>query len=110
MNVAPPVLLEIMPHDPNENMAVSLALAGLSFVVTIIIGRPMVTYLRQRKYGKRVRDELTQHMGKTGTPHHGWADDCRRHHLCHPGLQCVWSTFTAAAVVRHGDLLHARFF
>ena len=68
MNTASPVLLEIMPHDPNENMAVSLALAALSFAITIIIGRPMVTYLRQRKYGKRVRDELTQHMGKTGTP------------------------------------------
>jgi phospho-N-acetylmuramoyl-pentapeptide-transferase len=68
MSLPPPVLLEIMPHDPNENMAVSLALAALSFIITIIIGRPMVTFLRQKKYGKKVRDELTQHMGKTGTP------------------------------------------
>lgn len=63
-----PVLLEIMPHDPNENMAVSLALAALSFAITLLIGRPMVTFLRQRRFGKRVRDELTQHVGKTGTP------------------------------------------
>ncbi len=68
MTFTAPVLLEIMPHDQNENMAVSLALAALSFAVTIIIGRPMVTFLRQKKYGKKVRDELTQHMGKTGTP------------------------------------------
>jgi phospho-N-acetylmuramoyl-pentapeptide-transferase len=63
-----PVLLEIMPHDPNENMAVSLALAAMSFAITLLIGRPMVTFLRQRRFGKRVRDELTQHIGKTGTP------------------------------------------
>lgn len=63
-----PVLMEIMPHDPNENMAVSLALAGLAFAITLIIGRPMVTYLRQAKMGKKVRDELVQHEGKTGTP------------------------------------------
>ncbi len=63
-----PALMEIMPHDPNENMAVSLALAALSFAITLLIGRPMVTYLRQRRYGKKIRDELTQHVGKTGTP------------------------------------------
>jgi phospho-N-acetylmuramoyl-pentapeptide-transferase len=57
-----------MPHDPNENMAVSLALAAMSFAVTLLIGRPMVTYLRQRRFGKKIRDELTQHVGKTGTP------------------------------------------
>lgn len=68
MTYLPMPLLEIMPHDQNENMAVSLALAALSFAITIIVGRPMVTFLRQKKYGKKVRDELTQHMGKTGTP------------------------------------------
>ncbi|MDF3042900.1 MAG: mraY, partial [Thermomicrobiales bacterium] len=44
-----------MPVDPNQNMAVSLALAGLAFVVTLIIGRPIVTFLRMRKAGKQVR-------------------------------------------------------
>ena len=35
--------------------AVSLALAGLAFVVTLIIGRPIVTFLRLRKAAKQVR-------------------------------------------------------
>jgi phospho-N-acetylmuramoyl-pentapeptide-transferase len=59
----------IMPADPNQNMAVSLALAGLAFVVTLIIGRPIVTYLRLRKAAKQVRIDGPQtHMVKTGTP------------------------------------------
>ncbi len=58
----------IMPHDGNENMAVSLALASLAFLVTVVIGRPVITYLRQRKVGKKIRLELEQHFGKAGTP------------------------------------------
>ena len=59
----------IMPTDPNQNMAVSLALAGLAFVVTLIIGRPIVTFLRLRKAGKQVRIDGPQtHIIKTGTP------------------------------------------
>src|SRR5215216_4648885 len=59
----------IMPIDPNQNMAVSLALAGLAFVVTLIIGRPIVTYLRMRKAAKQVRIDGPQtHLLKTGTP------------------------------------------
>src|ERR687889_417986 len=59
----------IMPVDPNQNMAVSLALAGLAFVVTLIIGRPIVTFLRLRKAGKQVRIDGPQtHIVKTGTP------------------------------------------
>lgn len=58
-----------MPHDPAENMAVSLALGGLAFVITLLIGRPMVTYLRQHKYGKKIRVEGPQtHFAKAGTP------------------------------------------
>ena len=58
-----------MPRDPNENMAVSLALAGLAFVVTLIIGRPIddLPALNGRS-AKQVRDELTTHIVKTGTP------------------------------------------
>ncbi|MGB3305981.1 MAG: phospho-N-acetylmuramoyl-pentapeptide-transferase [Thermomicrobiales bacterium] len=65
-----PVLMQasVMPEDPNENMAVSLALAALAFVVTVIIGRPIITYLRKRKVGKKIRIELDQHIGKAGTP------------------------------------------
>lgn len=65
------ILLEIdpiMPKDGNENMAVSLALAALAFVITIIIGRPFITGLRQKKIGKKIRLELDQHFGKSGTP------------------------------------------
>ena len=58
----------VMPTDDNENMAVSLALGAMAFVVTIIIGRPIITYLRQRKVGKKIRIELEQHFGKAGTP------------------------------------------
>jgi phospho-N-acetylmuramoyl-pentapeptide-transferase len=59
----------VMPDDPNQNMAVSLALAGLTFVITLIIGRPIVTYLRLQKVGKIVRvDGPRTHLIKTGTP------------------------------------------
>jgi phospho-N-acetylmuramoyl-pentapeptide-transferase len=59
----------IMPTDPNQNMAVSLALAGLAFVITLIIGRPIITYLRLSKAGKQVRiDGPETHFVKTGTP------------------------------------------
>jgi phospho-N-acetylmuramoyl-pentapeptide-transferase len=61
-------LNEVMPHNGDENMAVSLALAALSFMVTIIIGRPLITWLRQHGIGKKIRLELTQHMDKAGTP------------------------------------------
>jgi phospho-N-acetylmuramoyl-pentapeptide-transferase len=59
----------VMPVDPNQNMAVSLALAGLAFVVTTLIGRPIVTFLRQQKVGKQIRVDGPQtHLVKTGTP------------------------------------------
>jgi phospho-N-acetylmuramoyl-pentapeptide-transferase len=60
----------IMPTDETENMAVSLALAGLAFVITLIIGRPIITFLRLRKFGKKIRLELQEHIakGKAGTP------------------------------------------
>ena len=62
-------VLSLMPADPNENMAVSLALAGLAFVLTIIIGRPFVTWLRVNGFGKQVRVDGPQtQLVKTGTP------------------------------------------
>lgn len=65
----PHPVASIMPSDPNENMAVSLALAAMSFVVTVIIGRPMITALRQRGVGKKIRlDGPEAHLTKTGTP------------------------------------------
>ncbi|MEJ7761426.1 MAG: phospho-N-acetylmuramoyl-pentapeptide-transferase [Thermomicrobiales bacterium] len=68
-DVLVPWLGSVMPTDPAENMAVSLALAGLSFLVTVIIGRPIVTILRLKKIGKQVRIDGPQtHLVKTGTP------------------------------------------
>ena len=62
-------VLSLMPTDPNENMAVSLALAGLAFIVTIIVGRPFITWLRVNGYGKKVRMDGPQtQLVKTGTP------------------------------------------
>jgi phospho-N-acetylmuramoyl-pentapeptide-transferase len=59
----------IMPSDANENMAVSLALAGLTFVLTLFIGRFVVAKLREMKIGKQVRvDGPATHLVKTGTP------------------------------------------
>ncbi|HEV2067657.1 MAG TPA: phospho-N-acetylmuramoyl-pentapeptide-transferase [Thermomicrobiales bacterium] len=59
---------QVMPSDPAENMAVSLAISALAFMTTIIIGRPIITYLRLKKVGKKVRLELEKHQGKAGTP------------------------------------------
>jgi phospho-N-acetylmuramoyl-pentapeptide-transferase len=59
----------VMPKDPGENMAVSLALAGLAFVVTVILGRPVVTLLRVLRFGKEIRVDGPQtHLVKRGTP------------------------------------------
>jgi phospho-N-acetylmuramoyl-pentapeptide-transferase len=59
----------VMPEDPNENLAVSLALAGLAFIVTLIIGRPIVTILKLKKAGKQIRAEGPKsHLLKAGTP------------------------------------------
>jgi len=66
--VIPLLSAQIMPRDPNENMAVSLAISGLAFIVTVIVGRPIITYLRLKKVGKKVRLELERHQGKAGTP------------------------------------------
>lgn len=72
--IDPPSLLmvllaaEVMPSDPAENMAVSLAISALAFVMTIILGRPIITFLRLKKVGKKVRFELEKHQGKAGTP------------------------------------------
>jgi phospho-N-acetylmuramoyl-pentapeptide-transferase len=64
----------VMPADPSENMAVSLALGGLAFVVTLILGRPIVTFLRIRKMGDVIRADGPQtHLKKMGTPTMGGA-------------------------------------
>jgi len=64
-----PLVSSIMPRDPSENMAVSLALAGLAFVVTVLLGRPIIDFLIHHKIGKSLRvDGPNTHVGKLGTP------------------------------------------
>jgi phospho-N-acetylmuramoyl-pentapeptide-transferase len=63
------LVASVMPDDPNQNMAVSLALASLAFIVTVLIGRPIVTLLRVKKAGKQVRKEgPASHIVKMGVP------------------------------------------
>jgi phospho-N-acetylmuramoyl-pentapeptide-transferase len=59
-----------IPVDrPNWNMAYSLVLAGLGFVFTVLLGRPIIAFLRAKKIGKQVRiDGPQHHFVKTGTP------------------------------------------
>lgn len=63
------LMTSVMPTDPNQNMAVSLALASLAFIVTVLIGRPIVTLLRLKKAGKQIRKEgPASHIVKMGVP------------------------------------------
>ncbi|MCO5221017.1 MAG: phospho-N-acetylmuramoyl-pentapeptide-transferase [Thermomicrobiales bacterium] len=63
------LVTSVMPTDPNQNMAVSLALASLAFLVTVLIGRPIVTLLRVKKAGKQIRKEgPASHIVKMGVP------------------------------------------
>lgn len=60
-----------VPADrPNWNMAYSLAIAGLGFVLTVFTGRYIIKLLRAKKIGKQVRiDGPQSHIAtKTGTP------------------------------------------
>jgi len=60
-----------VPADrPNVNMAYSLAIAGLGFVITVFTGRYIIRFLRAKKIGKQVRiDGPQSHIAtKTGTP------------------------------------------
>lgn len=46
-----------------------LLLAGLTFLITWAIGRPILAWLRYKKIGKQIRDEGPEtHLKKTGTP------------------------------------------
>lgn len=70
----PSLIGSVMPSDNSENMAVSLAIGGLAFVVTLILGRPIVTFLRMKKLGDVIRaDGPSTHIKKVGTPIMGGA-------------------------------------
>ncbi len=50
-------------------IVLGLLLAGLSFLVTWAVGKPVLAWLRYKKFGKQVREDGPQsHLKKTGTP------------------------------------------
>ena len=52
-----------------ENTSLAIALSGLSFMMTIIWGDPLIRLLKAWRIGKIVREDgPDQHSGKTGTP------------------------------------------
>jgi phospho-N-acetylmuramoyl-pentapeptide-transferase len=52
-----------------ENTSVAIAISGLSFMMTIIWGDPLIRLLKSWRIGKIVRDDgPDQHKKKTGTP------------------------------------------
>ncbi|WP_448575437.1 phospho-N-acetylmuramoyl-pentapeptide-transferase [Thermomicrobium sp.] len=59
----------VLPRDPGENLALSLALSGVAFVITVGIGKPYIAWLRRHKIGKQIRLEGPEgHLTKLGTP------------------------------------------
>jgi phospho-N-acetylmuramoyl-pentapeptide-transferase len=54
---------------PRANLAASLALGSAAFVLTVIIGRPILAFLKRHKIGKQIRLEGPEsHLVKMGTP------------------------------------------
>ena len=50
-------------------IVLGLLLAGLSFLVTWAVGKPVLAWLRAKKFGKSIREDGPQsHLKKTGTP------------------------------------------
>jgi phospho-N-acetylmuramoyl-pentapeptide-transferase len=59
----------ILPQQPRANLAASLALGSVAFVLTVIIGRPILASLKRHKIGKQIRLEGPEsHLVKMGTP------------------------------------------
>jgi phospho-N-acetylmuramoyl-pentapeptide-transferase len=59
----------IMPSSHAANLAVSMALSSLAFIVVLVVGRPYINFLRRHNVGKQIRiEEPEGHSSKTGTP------------------------------------------
>ncbi|HEU5422161.1 MAG TPA: phospho-N-acetylmuramoyl-pentapeptide-transferase [Nitrolancea sp.] len=59
----------ILPREPGHNLAASLGLSAVAFAVTVAVGRPYITYLREHGIGKQIRiEEPEGHSLKMGTP------------------------------------------
>jgi phospho-N-acetylmuramoyl-pentapeptide-transferase len=51
------MLLEdaLLPRDPLDNLAASLALSGVAFLIAVLAGKPYIQFLRAHRIGKRIR-------------------------------------------------------
>lgn len=59
----------IMPLDPLDNLSLSMALSGVTFVIVLLAGPLFIAFLRRHKVGKQIRIEGPQsHQVKMGTP------------------------------------------
>ncbi|HEX3723567.1 MAG TPA: phospho-N-acetylmuramoyl-pentapeptide-transferase, partial [Nitrolancea sp.] len=59
----------LLTRDPLHNLALSLAISSLAFLVTVVVGRPYIVLLHKKKIGKQIRvDGPESHMVKLGTP------------------------------------------
>ncbi len=59
----------VLTRDPGHNLALSLAISSIAFVMTVAAGRPYIEYLKAKGIGKRIRvDGPEGHEYKTGTP------------------------------------------
>lgn len=62
------VLAELQP-SAIQIMSRALALGALSFLLTIIIGKPLIGFLKKKRIGKQIRiDGPESHQVKMGTP------------------------------------------
>jgi phospho-N-acetylmuramoyl-pentapeptide-transferase len=73
--MAPPALLfsvlrdSILPSHHGQNLAISMALAAVTFLIVVAIGQPYIQFLRRRNIGKQIRiEEPEGHISKMGTP------------------------------------------
>ncbi len=59
----------ILPLDPLDNLSISLALSGVAFLITLILGKPYIEWLKAHGIGKQIRvDGPEGHFTKIGTP------------------------------------------
>lgn len=67
-NILYSVLAQVRPANLDV-MREALYLAGLSFIVTLLVGRPVIRNLKRFRIGKQIRvDGPTTHFAKMGTP------------------------------------------
>lgn len=59
----------LLPIDPLDNLAISLGMSGVAFLIAFIAGRPYIEYLKAKGIGKKIRiDGPEGHFIKAGTP------------------------------------------